>query len=505
MTDALKRLEKKDRELMLLEHISALLQWDYETKMPPKGLSERSQQIVLLDSLIHKKLADPELGKILDDLGAGESSPGGSADLDPVQQGMVRSYFRENRKSRLLPSSWVEEFSEVTSQAHPAWVQARKEGRFSDFRPWLEKIVRLCREKTELFGYQDHPYDPLLDEYEPGMTTAAVDRVFSQLRRELPPLAGEIIEAGRPDDSFLFQDYEKEKLEAFGTEILQDMGYDFQRGRMDESVHPFTTAVGQHDVRLTTRYTEPSAADALFSIIHEGGHGLYEQEARAGDAAGTRNGSGASQAMHESQARLWENMVGKSRAFWEHYYPRFQDLFPRQTAAVSLDEFLRGITKVAPSCIRVNADEVTYSLHVVLRFTLEKALITGDLVPADLPGAWNEQMELLVGITPPNDAQGVLQDMHWAAGMIGYFPTYALGNLYSAQLYECALADIPGMDASFRRGNFSLLRGWFNAQVYRHGASRQAPEILETASGKPLDASCFIRYLRQKYRDLLEA
>ncbi len=498
----LKKLYTLDKELVLLDHISSLLQWDQETGMPSSGVDERSEQISLLSGMIHRKMTDPDIGSILSDLGASEEQPSGEKDLSDIDRGMVRRYYREYSRQSRIPSSWVQEFSEVTSRAQAAWASARNDQDFLRFQPYLEHIVRLNRDKADMLGYSGHPYDPLLDEFEQGMKTSDVDQVFSAMKADLTGLMGRLSLTENIDDSFLFLHYPAREQDAFGRSILEDMGFDFSRGRMDESAHPFTTSLGRDDIRITTRYSEPSVASGLFSTIHEGGHALYEMGAGQGELAGTSLGSGISLALHESQSRMWENMIGRSREFWIRYYPLFQDTFPAQTRGITLDHFLKGVNKVQSSCIRVNADEVTYGLHIILRFELEKSLIAGDLDVRDLPSAWNEGMRGFVGVQPEHDGDGVLQDIHWSAGMMGYFPTYALGNLYAAQLHAAMIRDIPDIGERISLGEFGSILKWLCEKVHKHGAVYQASDILLKATGESLDPGHFTAYLEKKYGEL---
>jgi len=503
MDSALTWLKSIDREIALLDQIISLLHWDQEIWMPPEGVEERGKQKALLSSQVHRKLTDSQLGAVLSDLGAGSNASEDLRQLPWETQGLIRYYRRKHEKLVHIPVSWVEEFSEVTTKAHAVWIEARKEKDYSRFQPYLEQIVQLVRRKSELLGYKKHPYDPLLDEYEPGADVAQIDSVFSDMTSGLKNIISRIGSRGRPEDSFLYKSYDTQKVDEFSRRVLRDMGFDFRCGRLDESAHPFTITLGSRDVRMTTRYTEPSVLDAVFSAMHEGGHALYEQNSAKHSLGGTGISGGASMAMHESQSRMWENLIGRSREFWQYYYPIFQSCFPEQTDGIDLEHFLKGINSVQPSCIRVNADEVTYGLHVVLRYELEKALLTGDISTKDLPALWNKRMNDLVGITPPDDSQGVLQDMHWSAGMFGYFPTYALGNLYAAQLFAAMKQDIPAVNEQIARGEFSRILQWLTSRILQYGAAFTASELLSHVSGESLDARYAVSYLEKKYAGLL--
>ncbi len=498
----LKRLSAIDKELVLYDHITSLLHWDQETYMPSAGVDERSEQIGLLSRVMHEKMTAPEIGSILSDLGASDNAPNGDEQLKDADRALVREYYREYSRQSKLPSSWVQEFSETTSKAQSVWSKAKQQRDFSEFEPYLKHIVKLNRDKAQLLGYEQHPYDPLLDEFEPGMTTSEVERVFQVLKEDLVRIVEKIGAADEIDDSFLYREYPESDQGAFGRMVLSDMGFDFSRGRLDVSAHPFTTGIGRDDTRITTRYSEPSVADALFSTIHEGGHALYELGAAKGKLGKTSLGTGTSLAVHESQSRMWENMIGRSSEFWSWYYPLFQRQFPEQTEGVEFYQFLRAVNKVQPSCIRVNADEVTYGLHIILRFELEKMLMTGDLEVSDLPEAWNRSMENLVGTVPEHDGEGVLQDVHWSAGMIGYFPTYALGNLFAAQFFAAMKHDLPDIDQQISQGEFKAVLGWLHEHIHQHGAVYQAPDLLQRVTGSSLEPRYFTEYLQGKYKEL---
>ncbi|NQT59499.1 MAG: carboxypeptidase M32 [Bacteroidetes bacterium] len=493
------RLKEIDHELVLYQNITALLSWDQETNMPESGVEGRSEQMSLMQGVLHDKITSSEIGDLLNGLGASEQQPSGDASFTDQERGLIREYFREYNREKKIPKKLVQEIAVVTSKAQPAWVEARKSQDFSIFQPHLEKIVALTRETTECLGYKDHPYDPLIDQYEPGMTTAEVARVFSGVKKDIVALLGKIAEKGQVDDSFLYEPYDNKLQDDFGRKILTDMGFDFQRGILTESAHPFTTGVGKDDIRITTRYNEPLMSSSLFSTIHEGGHALYEMGAASPELKGTSLGTGISLAVHESQSRFWENIVARSDDFWTNYYSSLQGMFPVQLGSVSQNAFVRGINKVEPSMIRVNADEVTYSLHIILRFELETALVNGELEVKDLPEAWNEKMRQMLGIVPGNSAEGVLQDVHWSAGLIGYFPTYALGNLFSAQFLETLKQEIPNYLEYISSGNLLHLQKWLDEKIYRKGGIYTATEVLQQVTGKPLDPSHFSRYLEDKY------
>jgi len=490
---ALEKLQALDHEAYLLERVSAILSWDQETGMPDRAVGERAEQLSLMQGLTHERSTDPRIGELLE---AAETEA--RTDLD-------RDFLREKRrryeKATRLPTALVRELAETASLGHNAWVEARKADDFGRFAPILGKLIDLNRQVADHLGWEVTPYDPLLDQYEPYATTAEVRETFTKLRDGLVPLVQAIAAAQQVDDSALVGVFPVAAQEEFSREVMVALGYDLDRGRLDRSAHPFTTTLGSHDVRITTRYDEARPAPALFSTIHETGHALYElgigEEIRGGVLA-----EGTSLGIHESQSRMWENIVGRSRPFWAHWFPRLQARFPEALDGVNLDTFYRAINRVEPSLIRVDADEVTYSLHVILRFELEQELIEGRLAVEDLPAAWNDRMERFLGIRPPSDALGVLQDVHWSMGAFGYFPTYALGNLYSAQIYRVYKRENPQATAQIEAGDTAPLLAWLRDRIHRWGRRKSASELIEDISGEPLNPEYFLEYLREKYREI---
>lgn len=523
--EAMRKLEALDRELVLLEHIAATLSWDQQTVISEKGHDERAMQMAWVQGRHHELATSDAMGELLAKLGADGGNPEGGAcvqetadSAEAIQRNRALVRIRQEAwdKGRKLPALLVEKFAETTGMAHSAWVKARQESDWSIFKPLLGDIIALVKEKAVRYGGkagcgvdvatgEKSLYDVLLDEYEPGMDTATVATLFKTMKHDLQELLTDIARSGQPDDSFLYESYPVELQDKFGKEILRDMGFDFSRGVTGLAAHPFTSTIGGDDIRITTRYTEPSVASPLFSTIHEGGHALYEQGASNLLTHGTSVANGASMAFHESQSRLWENIIGHGPAFWEHYYPRFKRLFPNQTAGIGARSFIRGINKVVPSMIRVNADEVTYGLHIILRFELEQALIGGSLSLDELPELWDEKMVELLGVRPQTAADGVLQDVHWAGGDFGYFPTYALGNLYGAQIWETLCQSFGGLDTVdglLRQGDLRSIGSWLNEHIYRYGMMYRPADLLARVTGRPLDAGCFTRYLGDKYRHL---
>jgi carboxypeptidase Taq len=491
-------LVRRARERALLASCTALLAWDEETYMPRGGAAHRAEQMAHLAGLEHDRSTHRRLGERL------AAVEGSDVTADPFSDAAVniREWRRQYDRQTRLPRRLVKEAARVTSLAQVEWAAARRHADFARFRPWLERVVTLKRREAEALGYDAEPYDALLEDYEPGMTADELDRLFGVLSGELTTLAGRLAEAPRrPEVGMLRGEYPIDRQRSFCTAAAAAVGFDFERGRLDDTTHPFFSTVGPGDCRITTRYAPHDFSDGLFSTLHEVGHGLYEQGLDAA-AYGLPVGEAPSLGVHESQARLWENAVGRSRAFWGHFLPLARQAFPEALAGVSLEEFDFAVNAVAPSLIRVGADEVTYDLHVLARFGLERALISGDLPPADVPEAWAESHRRLLGVAPRNDAEGCLQDGHWAAGLFGYFPTYTLGNVIAAQLAERAEAEIGGLAGAFARGDFSGLLGWLRERVYRHGGRFPAARLVEHATGAPPNPGPLVSYLRRKYEGL---
>jgi carboxypeptidase Taq len=494
-------LIERVREQALLGSCAALLEWDEQTCMPPGGVEGRSRQRALLAGLLHERASDPRVGALLDAL---EGSPL-VADPEAPEAANARELRRTYERSRRLSRRLVEETARVTSLAQQEWVAAREAAEFGRFEPWLDQIVRLKREEANCLGFEGEAYDALLEAYEPGATSAQLEGLFEVLRRELVPLAASIAGAPRrPRLGLLRRDFPIDRQRAFGEAVAAAVGFDFERGRLDESAHPFSTSIGPGDCRITTRYDARNFRDGFFAILHEVGHGLYEQGLDPAHR-GTPLGEAASIGMHEAQSRLWENRVGRSRAFWEHFFPLAQDAFRRTLRGVTVDEFHFAINAVAPSLIRVDADEVTYPLHTLVRFELERALVRGDLRAAEVPAAWREAYGRHLGVTPTTDAEGCLQDGHWAEGLIGYFPTYALGDVFAAQLFERAGQELGDLDAQLGRGELAPLREWLREKVHRPGGRYPAARLVERVTGSPPDPRPLVAALRRRYGELYGA
>lgn len=492
------RLRELLGEVADLSNAAGLLGWDQQTYMPAGGAGGRAMQLATLSRLAHEKFTSSELGEAI------EAAKAEAADLDSDsdEARLVRKTEHDYLKEVKVPSEWVGEYSRVTALAHQDWEKAREKADFSLFKPHLEKIVELRRQYADFFKPYDHVYDPLLDDFEPGMKAADVDRVFSELRPRQVALVQAIADRGKPvNDSFLHLDYDEQKQWDFGVEVAKAIGYDFNRGRQDRSVHPFTTGFGSGDVRITTRFDPKFLNTALFGTMHEAGHAMYEQGISP-KLDRTPLGSGTSLGVHESQSRMWENLVGRSRPFWVGFLPRLKEYFPAQLGEVSLEDFYRAINKVERSFIRVEADEATYNLHIMLRFELEKAMLEGSLSITDLPEAWNTKFSEYLGLTPPDDAQGVLQDIHWSGGMIGYFPTYALGNLFAAQFWSKIESDIPNLQDLIAKQQFGELLGWLRENIHRHGAKFEPLELLKRVTGETLKAGPYLDYLETKFSEI---
>jgi carboxypeptidase Taq len=491
-------LLRRVREATLLGSCAGVLAWDERTYMPRQAAAHRGDQMGLLARLTHEMTTAHAVGELLAAVEASDlvKDPGSEAAAN------VREIRRAHDRAVKLPKELVEQLARVTAQAQQVWQEARRADEWPAFQPWLEKIVALKRQEAQAVGYKESPYDALLDEYEPGATTAEVTRTFAALRGELAPLIEAIRASGRrPKREILEREYPVDRQRIFAEAAAAAIGFDFDAGRLDVTTHPFCSGNGPGDCRITTRYNVCHFNEAFFGVLHESGHAIYEQNLSR-EHYGEPLGSAASLGVHESQSRLWENQVGRGKPFWEHFFPRARQVFHEALRDVALDDFYFAINDVQPSFIRVEADEATYNLHIILRFELEQALVSGDLKVADVPGAWNEKFQKSLGLTPPTNAKGCLQDIHWSGGGIGYFPTYTLGNLYAAQFMERARRDLGDLDADFRRGEFRRLKGWLNDSIHWHGQRYRAAKLCERVTGRPLSHQPLIDYLRGKYTPL---
>ena len=497
MQEELTKLKSVLAEVSDLDAASALLGWDQQTYMPPGGTGRRGQQLGTLQSLSHTKFITPEVGRLLEALNVEI----GNLDPDSDDARLIKVTTRQYKKAVKVPPEWVVEFAEQTTLGSQVWQEARTEKDFLKFQPILEKIVDLRRQYADFFAPYEHVYDPLIDDFEPGMKTADVQEIFEALRPQQVELVKAIQGQDQMDDSFLHQNFDEQKQWDFGVDVITKFGYDWQHGRQDKAAHPFTISFGLDDVRITTRIYPDFLNTGLFGTMHETGHALYGLGIDRA-LARTPLENGASLAIHESQSRMYENLVGRSMPFWEHFYPSLQETFPTQLSNIELETFYKGINKVEPSLIRVEADEATYNLHIMLRLELEIALMDGSVEVKDLPEAWNARMLDYLGLVPENDADGVLQDIHWSGGMIGYFSTYALGNLISVQLWEKIVSDIPDIEDQIRSGEFQSLLTWLRENIHRHGAKFEPQELVQRVTGSKIDAAPYMCYLNSKYGDI---
>jgi carboxypeptidase Taq len=477
-----------------IQYASAVLGWDQEVYMPPKGFSFRGRQLATLATLAHEMLTGDDYGALLHELG-------GRNDLDDDAKDNVRLSLEDYDKNKKLPASFVEELTRQTSASYNAWLQARGENSYKVYAPELEKMIALKKKQADLYGYAQHPYDALLDDYEKGATVAMLNPVFDMVKQQLPPLLEKITKAKQVDNSFFHHHYAKQQQWDFSMDVLKSMGYDLEAGRQDMSEHPFTTSFAPTDVRVTTRVDEDNFASLLWSSIHEGGHALYEQGMRA-DQYGLPLGAAASLSIHESQSRLWENCVGRSLSFWKYFFPKLQAYFPAALSGLSAETFYKGMNKVQPSLIRTEADELTYHFHVLIRYEIEKGLIGGELNPADLVDAWNSNYKKYLGVSSPDDKQGILQDVHWSHGMFGYFPTYSLGSFYAAQFFEKAVPEIVNLKDETENGRFFALLEWLRMKIHVHGRRYRSEELCRNITGSGLDFSSFMRYATRKFSEV---
>lgn len=475
-----------------LHSASAVLEWDQETYMPPKGAEARGRQLATLASQAHDILTSDRLERILKELNHRD-------DLDDRQKANVRLSLKDYNKNKKLPSTFVEAMSKQTSECFNAWIAARKNKNYSIFAPSLKKMIALKQEQAKLYGYTGHPYDALLDDYEPGATVAMLDAVFAKVKTELPEILARIQAAKQVSNDCFHRHFPKQQQWDFSVDVLQQMGYDMEAGRQDYAEHPFTTSFSSNDVRITTRVDEHNYASLLWSTIHEGGHALYEQGLPE-DQYGLPLGAAASLGIHESQSRLWENCVGRGLSMWRYCYPKLQQYFPEQLKDVTVDDFFKAMNRVEPSLIRTEADEVTYHFHVMIRYEIEKGLMEGTVDPETLPQVWNSMYEQYLGVTPPDDVKGILQDVHWSHGSFGYFPTYSLGSFYAAQFFMQAHKDIAGLDEQLAKGEMGQLLQWLRKHIHQYGRQYASEELCERVTGERLNTGYFMQYIADKHR-----
>jgi carboxypeptidase Taq len=497
MNEKLRLLNEKIAEISDLVGVQALLGWDQQVLMPPGGAEDRANQSALIGKMIHERITSDEVGSLIYDLEKEIGDLNADSDEARIVKVAKRNYEHETK----IPVEKIIEFIKVTTMANEIWVKAKQNNNYASFQPLLQRIVELRQEHANYFQPYDHIYDPLLDQFEPGMKTADVKKIFADLRPKQVELIKAIREAPQVENDFLKKPYDKNLQEKFSKYISSSFGYDWNRGRLDVAPHPFTTEFGHGDVRITTRYMDQDGISALFSTMHETGHALYEQGLNKKYARTALQG-GTSLAFHESQSRLWENLVGRSYEFWTFYYPTFQMLFSQYLENIDLDTFYKGINRVEPSLIRVEADEATYNLHIMLRLEIEIGLIEGTIKTEDLPEIWNQKMQDYLGVRPPNDSLGVLQDVHWSGGMLGYFSTYALGNLISVQLWEKMLSDNPNIPDELAKGKSSTILEWMVEHVHQYGSKYEPQELLVKITGSKISPEPYINYLETKYKKI---
>jgi carboxypeptidase Taq len=493
--EPLSRLQLAIGEVVDLQRAAALLEWDEQVYMPPGGAPVHGDMVATIRKTAHQKLTSDEVGRLLEELEPGLAALAPDSD----ERRLIAVTARDYHKAVRVPSDFVAEQAQAISAAQHAWIDARKQSAYARFQPHLERLIELKRRYIGFFPPRAHPYDTLLDEFEPGITTADVKALFDVIRPRQVALIHSIAARPQVDDRFLHADYNERDLWTFGEEVITAFGFDWTRGRQDKSVHPFATGIGPDDVRITTRSVPHEPFSLFFGTAHETGHALYEQ----GISAAFRRsllGDGASLGVHESQSRLWENLVARSWPFWRHFFPRLQQRFPAQLAGVTLEQFYRGINKVQRSLIRVESDEATYNLHIMLRVEMEIAMLSGDVAVADLPELWNTRMQEYLGLVPDSDARGILQDIHWSIGAMGYFATYTLGNLISAQLWKTFGLLNPDRDAQIERGDFAPLLTWLRTNVHQFGRKFKPQELVERVTGSRIDPEPYLQYLESKYR-----
>lgn len=494
------KLFEISKHTRILHGIVSLLDWDQETYMPSGSAGIRAEQLETMAGIIHREKTSRKFANALSKLVDIRTGKIKTKALSPQQMASLREWRRDYLQDTALPTKFVEEFAKVTSQAIIAWRTAKKDNAFQQFAPYLDRIVQLNRKKAELLGYQNHPYDALLNLYEPDVKTDEVDALFSRLRTQLTPLIKKM--ARQPvEDRFLYGQWDHAKQMDFSHKLLDAMDYDKDKGRVDFSAHPFSSASHPTDSRITTRIHPESLMSNIAAILHEAGHALYEMGLPQ-NLYGTPLGDSRSLGVHESQSRWWETRIGLSRPFWQYFFPLLKETFKEQLEPITLDAFYRAINKVEPSFIRIEADEVTYPLHIILRFELEKGLIEGSLNVRDVPEAWNAKMEEYLGLIPSTNVEGCLQDIHWSMGAFGYFPTYTLGNLYAAHLFESFAKDYPDWEKQVAAGQLGFIKLWLHEKVYQHGKRYTTQELLIQATGKEFSANSYLHYLKKKYSTL---
>lgn len=483
------------KKITLYNEALALVYWDLRTGAPKKGVEQRSEVIGQLSSEVFAMSTSEEMKSYIDELMKEEVFP----QLPYITQKTVQDCKKDYDRNKKIPQDEHKEFTMLASKAESVWEEAKETADFERFQPYLEKIVAFEKKFVEYWGYEKNKYDTLLDMYEPGMTVEILDEVFGKLRNEIVPLVQKISESNnKPKVDFLFEHFPKEAQERFSLEVLKELQYDFDAGRLDETVHPFAITINSNDVRITTKYDENDFRSAVFGTIHECGHATYEQNISK-DLAGTSLSDGTSMGIHESQSLFFENFIGRNYNFWKKNYPFLQEVAPTQFADVGLDEFYRAINESKPSLIRIEADELTYALHIMIRYEIEKGLINDEIQVKDLPKVWNEKYKEYLGVEPANNGEGVLQDVHWSGGSFGYFPSYALGYMYAAQFKQAMLKDIPNFDELLAEGNVGPIKQWLNEKIHQYGKLKEPLELLQDITGEGLNVQYLIDYLKEKY------
>lgn len=483
--------QQKLQKIADIEHAIAILSWDQETYLPAKGATQRSQQITTLAGILHQTATDTQMGDLLEQLKDDSS-------LNEWEHCNIAKSYESYDRQRKFTTNFVMRQSKAIADAYHAWMKAREANSFALFAPDLETIVQIKRETCDIVGYTEHPYDALLHEYEPKGSTLVINRLFESVRQQMVNFVREIASCPQVDDSIMYKHYNHDRQWQLGISLLKQMGYDFSAGRQDLSTHPFTTSFGSQDVRITTRVTDNNFNEMIWSCLHEGGHALYEQGLKP-EFYGLPTGRATSLGIHESQSRLWENNVGRSLPYWKANYALVQQMFPENLASVSLDSFYKAMNKVQPSFIRTSADELTYHFHILIRFEIEKGLIEGNIATKDLSEIWNAKYKEYLDVEVPNDKMGVLQDIHWSHGSLGYFPTYSLGSFYAAQFFDKATKDIPNLESQIEQGDTSKLLTWLRTNIHQYGMLYNSEELCQRVTGEPLNFDYFMAYARQKY------
>ncbi|MBC7934068.1 MAG: carboxypeptidase M32 [Rhizobacter sp.] len=487
----------KVQKIADVKYASAVLQWDQETYLPPKGNDFRGRQMATLNEIAHQQFTDANLGALLLDLNAKD-------DLSPAEKRNVQLSLEDYNRNKKLSSDFVRKLSEAVNTSYHAWAKARSENSFATFQQPLHNLIQLKKQEADMLGYDQHPYNALMNDFDKGLTVSTVDTIFSGLKPQLSLLLDSTRNKTPVDNSFLQQYFNKDDQWKFGIEILKRIGFDFEAGRLDTSLHPFTTNFSSMDVRVTTRIDEHDFGNMTWSCIHEGGHALYEQGLPS-EQYGLPLGEYCSLSIHESQSRLWENCIGRGLSFWQHNFKLLNTLFPKQLNNLTAQQFYKGINKVAPSLIRTEADELTYHFHVMIRYEIEKMLIEGNISTKDIPSLWNEQYQKYLGVTVPDDKSGCLQDIHWSHGSFGYFATYSLGSMYAAQLYAAIEKEKPSVEKEIACGNHGGIHKWLQNNIYQHGRYFSSEELCKKATGESLNPTYFIDYATKKFNNIYSA